>query len=214
MRYVTVRTESKTTNYGTLVKVYKHRKIDLADILFYFIVFVAICAVMFYAGVYAGAREAVTQIKEAEVTEAEVIEPLTEESTETAFFSETVPLSYSEQQELYNAANEFGVDYYTMLGLIEKETNFRNVYGDGGRAYGYCQVWLKWWKGKMQEIGAYDLNTPKDNFRTACAVVAELTDRYGSTAAALTAYNKGSYNGVVAQYATTVMENAEKWRGI
>lgn len=212
MRYVTVRTESKTTNYGTLVKVYKHKKLDLADVLFYTIVFAAICAVMFYAGVYVGAKEAASQIK------TEVIEPAVTEETEKPekvdLFSAKIPLSRSEQQDLRNAANEFGVDYYTMLGLIEKETNFRNVYGDGGRAYGYCQVWLKWWKGKMQEIGARDLNTPKDNFRTACAILAELTDRYGSTAGALTAYNKGSYDGTVTKYATTVLANAEKWRGI
>jgi soluble lytic murein transglycosylase-like protein len=73
-------------------------------------------------------------------------------------------------------------------------------------------VWRKWWSKKMKDIGADDLNIPEDNFRTACAILRELTDTYGSTAGALTAYNQGSYNGTVTNYATTVLENAEKWR--
>ena len=64
----------------------------------------------------------------------------------------------------------------------------------------------------MTDIGAEDLNEPKDNFRTACAIVAELTEEHGSVAGALTAYNKGSYDGTVSKYAVSVLENAEKWR--
>ena len=158
------------------------------------------------------AKEFVTEEIEAEATAT--TEQTTETVTEpdTDFYIDTIPLGYAEQKALYEASNEFGVDYFTMLGLIERETNFRNIYGDGGRAYGYCQVWPKWWSGKMQDIGANDLNVPEDNFRTACAIVRELTDRYGSLAGALTAYNTGSFDGVVAKYATTVMSNAEKWR--
>ena len=151
--------------------------------------------------------------KKTSVTEERV--PVKEEAfdTETEHnYESNVPLTYAEQRELREASEEFGIDYYLMLGLIERETNFRNIYGDGGQAYGYCQVWVKWWQGKMQEIGAEDLNVPKDNFRVACAIVRELTDRYGSYEGALTAYNKGSFDGVVSHYATTVMENAEKWR--
>ena len=130
----------------------------------------------------------------------------------TDFYHEEIPLRYAEQKDLYKASEEFGVDYHTMLGLIERETNFRNIYGDGGKAYGYCQVWPYWWSEKMQDIGASDLNNPEDNFRTACAIVAELTDRYGSIEGALTAYNMGSYDGTATEYARVVMENAEKWR--
>jgi soluble lytic murein transglycosylase-like protein len=144
--------------------------------------------------------------------------PATEEEKETVpdfdtdFYHEDIPLRYAEQRDLYEASKEFGVDYYTMLGLIERETNFRNTMGDNGKAYGYCQVWLKWWGDAMRDIGGSDLLIPKDNFRTACAIVAELTDRYGSLEGALTAYNKGSYNGTVTEYARSVLENAEKWR--
>lgn len=158
-------------------------------------------------------------VKEIATEETErVIVPTFEEEKGTAtdndtdFFIETIPLGYAEQEALYEASEEFGVDYFTMLGLVERETNFRNISGDNGNAAGYCQVWLKWWSKKMKDIGARDLNIPEDNFRTACAIMRELTDRYGSTAGALTAYNKGSFNGVVTEYATTVLNNAEKWR--
>ena len=160
------------------------------------------------------AKEFVAEEIEAEATAT--TEQTTETVTEpdTDFYIDTIPLGYAEQKALYEASEEFGVDYFTMLGLIERETNFRNIYGDGGRAYGYCQVWLKWWSGKMQDIGADDLNVARDNFRTACAIMQELTDRYGTVAGALTAYNTGSYNGRVTEYATSVLENAEKWRDV
>jgi soluble lytic murein transglycosylase-like protein len=147
-----------------------------------------------------------------------VIEKIPAEETETPiitdFYSDAIPLSIEEQRALYDASNEFGVDYFVMLGLIERETNFRNVYGDGGNSYGYCQIQPKWWRELMNEIGTRNLNVPKDNFRTACAIVSELTDKYGSLSGALTAYNKGSYDGTVSKYAVAVLQNAEKWRGI
>lgn len=194
-------------------------KVKIADASIKALVVVVMIVFLVYVGICVGMSVAFKQmqglIDEAkERTEITIVTEEAEEEIEQSFYCEEVPLSYTEQQDLYNAAEEFGVDYYTMLGLIEKETNFRNVYGDGGNAYGYCQIWHKWWKGLMLEIGAKDLNVPKDNFRTACAIVSELTDRYGSTAGALTAYNKGSYNGNVTQYAVRVMENAEKWREI
>lgn len=146
-----------------------------------------------------------TEVKEEE--KETVIEPDTD-----FFYHEDIPLRYAEQRALFEASEEFGVDYHTMLGLIEKETNFRNIMGDDGNAYGYCQVWLKWWGDTMIEIGGTDLLIPEDNFRTACAAVRELTYRYGCIEGALTAYNAGSYNGTVTAYARAVMKNAEKWR--
>ena len=149
-------------------------------------------------------------IEETEIVPEEVPEVVPEEPIDE--YEADVPLTYQEQRELREATEEFGIDYDLMLGLIEKETEFRNIPGDGGEAYGYCQVWLRWWKGKMQDIGATDLNIPRDNFRTACAIMRELTDRYGSYAGALTAYNEGSFDGVVSNFATTVLLNAEKWK--
>lgn len=211
MRYVVTKRDIRETESGAIVRIYKEKRLDILDVMFIAVISLALCAVLFFTGVYVGAKEAIKQIPEVkpvEQTAPEQVEIVTD-----SFYSPDVPLSYEEQEMLYNAAEEFSVDYYTMLGLIDTETDFRNVYGDGGKAAGYCQIWRKWWGGLMRDIGAEDLNTPQDNFRTGCAIVAQLTDKYGSTAGALTAYNKGSYSGVISSYARSVMQDAEKWRG-
>lgn len=123
-----------------------------------------------------------------------------------------IPLSCELQEELHNACVEFGVDYYIMVALIDRETHFRNVQGDNGNSYGYCQIQPRWWYGLMCEIGATDLNVPKDNFRTACAIMSGLTKTYNSTEGALVAYNQGSYKGKSTSYSREIIANAERYR--
>lgn len=129
---------------------------------------------------------------------------------EQGYFREDVPLSYEEQDFLQTACEEFGVDYHLMLALIDQETNFRNLTGDGGDSYGYTQIQPRWWSGLMEEIGAEDLMDPYDNFRTSCAILSQLTEQYGNVRDALSAYNTGSPGET--EYATSILEAAEKWR--
>jgi hypothetical protein len=134
------------------------------------------------------------------------------EAPEEKDFILDIPMSCELQEELYNASEEFGVDYYIMIALIDRETKFRNVLGDGGDSYGYCQIQPRWWYGLMTEIGATDLNVPKDNFRTACAIVARLAEKYNSLEGALVAYNQGYYKGSSTQYSRDIIANAERYR--
>lgn len=148
-----------------------------------------------------------------EVPEADE-DPLEAEKIEAAlveqgYFREDVPLTYIEQDYLQTACDEFGVDYHLMLGLIERETNFRNIPGDGGDSFGFCQVQPKWWSELMEEIGVDDLNDPRQNFRTGCAIMAHLTERFGTIEDALTYYNTGHPG--VSEYSRSVLNNAEKW---
>lgn len=152
----------------------KGKTVRVAIIDLAFTLAIIALALSFFSLGFVVGRTAESMIQEEEIIAEEYIEP--------DFYSEDVPLTYEEQECLFEASEEFGVDYCVMLGLIEKETDFRNI------------------------------NNPKDNFRTACAIVAELRDQYGSMAGALTAYNKGSYDGTVSRYAASVLENAEKWR--
>lgn len=151
-----------------------------------------------------------------ETPKTEQIVSISEEvPTETANkedFILNIPMPCEEQKELYEASKEFGVDYYTMIALIDRETDFRNVKGDGGDSYGYCQIQPKWWYGLMTEIGATDLNVPKDNFRTACAIISKLQDKHKSIEGALVEYNQGYYNGSSTAYSREIMENAERYR--
>lgn len=123
-----------------------------------------------------------------------------------------IPLAYDLQEELYKASEEFGVDYYIMIALIEKESKFMNVVGDGGKSYGFCQIQPQWWYGLMSDIGATDLKNPKDNFRTACAIIAQLTEKHQSIEGALVEYNQGKYYGRPTAYSKEIMENAERYR--
>lgn len=129
-------------------------------------------------------------------------------------FSEDVPLSYEEQEALFDACEEFSVDYPLMLALIERETHFRNVVGDGGNSYGYCQIQPRWWSETAESIGVTDLMEPEGNFRTGCAILTHLLDVYGcgNLTDALTAYNTG--HGGASEYARDVLEKQEKWQGV
>jgi hypothetical protein len=209
MRYVTTRREVEKGENGVIIRVFRDMKLEVIDWVLILAISATFLLLAFAVGFYSG--KAVVEPAEAMQTEAVTEVETYEEPTED-WYIESLPLTYNEQKDLYDAAEEFGVDYYTMLGLIERETEFRNISGDSGNASGYCQIWRKWWLNKMREIGAEDLNVAKDNFRTACAIIAELQDEYDSLAGALTAYNKGSYNGRVTEYATAVLKNAEKWR--
>lgn len=144
--------------------------------------------------------------KEPTVEKTSVIEE------ETKDFLLDIPMADDLQEQLYMASEEFGVDYYVMVALIERETQFNNVFGDGGASYGYCQIQPKWWYGLMVEIGATDLTVPQDNFRTACAIIAQLTEKHQSIEGALVEYNQGKYYGRPTAYSKEIMENAERYR--
>jgi hypothetical protein len=161
--------------------------------------------VVMLAGILVGLqKEEETKTASACVAEEETL------SEETYILA--IPLPCELQEELHEACVEFGVDYYIMVALIDRETKFRNVIGDNGNSYGYCQIQPRWWYDLMLEIGATDLNVPKDNFRTACAIMSGLTKTYQSTEGALVAYNTGSYKGKATAYSREIMANAERYR--
>lgn len=130
----------------------------------------------------------------------------------TDAYNPSIPLGPEEQQALLAACNEFRISPDIVLGLIERETGFRNIVGDSGKSLGYMQVQPRWWSGLMAEIGTTDLRDPEDNFRTGCAILRQLIDKYhGDVAAALTCYNAGKDTGSRA-YANAVLHNAEAYR--
>lgn len=138
-------------------------------------------------------------------------EPAAQPAAEPAITREDIPLSPELQIALQGAAKEFSVDYYVMVSIIERETNFQNLIGDDGRSTGYCQIQRRWWGDLMQEIGAADLTDPVDNFRTGSAILRYLTDLYeGDITDALTAYNTG--HGGDSAYARGILEAADRWR--
>lgn len=131
------------------------------------------------------------------------------EKERNTYFRDDIPLGVFEQRLLYSAAEEFGVPYTLALAVVERETNYRNITGDGGDSIGYMQVQPRWHSERMEEIGAYDLTDPKDNFRTGCSYLGELLSKYdGDETNALTAYNSGK--GGTSRYASAVLEIWER----
>lgn len=128
---------------------------------------------------------------------------------DAGYLSDAVPLSYELQDVLRTACAEYGPDYPLMLGLVEQESGFENVAGDGGASAGLCQIQEQWWAWLMAEIGTTDLTDPAQNLRTGCAVLGYLLDRFGSETDALTAYNTGSPGA--SAYASQVLARAAVW---
>lgn len=136
------------------------------------------------------ATEEIEVEAETEIEEEEEVETVTIPDTDD-FHYLPIPLGYSEQEALYRAANEFDVPYELAVAVVWKETQFRNIPGDGGEASGYMQVWKRWHGDRMKNLGVSDLNDAEGNFRVGCSYLGELLDRDGNTHKALMAYNMG-----------------------
>lgn len=128
---------------------------------------------------------------------------------EDTYLRDDIPLSYELQAMLYGACKEFEIEYTIALAMIEQETNFKNIMGDGGKAYGYFQVWPKWHKDRMAQLGVSDLMDPEGNFRVAMHFMRENLDRYGSLEDALSYYNTGAPGQT--RYSREVMERMQKY---
>lgn len=128
---------------------------------------------------------------------------------EETYLRDDIPLSYELQCALYGACVEFGVDYALALAVVEQETEFQNVVGDGGDSAGYMQIQRKWWGDLMTEIGTEDLRDPEDNFRTGCAILRHLMDKHGNVEDALSAYNTGKPGDT--RYSREVIEKIDKY---
>jgi len=145
------------------------------------------------------------------IHEEEPVAELVEEPEEPAipaFYRDDIPMDLETQEILYNACEEFEIDYNLALAVVWQETNFQNLIGDGGNSEGYMQIQRRWIWDIMEEIGASDLMNPVDNFRTGCRLLSEFINTYG-VEGGLTRYNTGSPGD--SYYADCVMA---KWRSL
>jgi len=132
------------------------------------------------------------------------------------------PLTYEEQDKLWSACREFDIPYAIGLAMIERESNFRNVAGDGGSAIGYMQVREHLHRDRMDRLGVTDLWDSSGNFRVACDYLAENLEKFDDMGKALMAYNMGPTGasklwekGVSqSEYSQQVLERAKYWASI
>lgn len=160
-----------------------------------------------------GEAEMVEPIPQAPVVAAtqgvvcmEDAKPLLDPLCEDSYLMPEHPLSMDLQVLLYGACLEMGVDYQLALAVVEQETTFRNIKGDGGDSCGYMQVQEKWHKERMAELGVTDLMDPESNFRVGCHFLKECIDKYGLER------GLGYYNGGKAAVTTYSLEVLERIR--
>ena len=125
---------------------------------------------------------------------------------------EDIPLDAEVQQQLWQACEETGITYELALAVIWKETNFRNITGDGGESFGYMQVQPRWHSDRMDRYGVTDLMDPYGNFLVGCDYLAELAAKDRGIEWMLHAYNGGpayannlAKAGKTSQYAKDVL---------
>lgn len=154
-------------------------------------------------------------------------DPLEAEKIEAAlleqgYFSEAIPLSFENQDFLQTACREFDIPYSIALAMVERETQFQNVAGDGGESIGYMQVKPACHADRMELLGVTDLWDPYGNFRVGCSYLAELLGKYGDMDMALMAYNMGPSRASRAwergeyqsEYSREVIDRALYWEQV
>ena len=123
-----------------------------------------------------------------------------------------VPLEYEVQEFVDFKCKELGISPLVVFGMMYHESRYQvDAIGDGGKAFGLLQVQPRWHGERMERLGCDNLLDPYENVMVALDYLGELLDRYdGDITKALTAYNRGHYNGEVSRYAQLVMEEAER----
>lgn len=144
--------------------------------------------------------------------EPETPTPVEEVPMEENRFCDDIPLTHEEQEWLQDACEEFDVPYALALGIIEKETNFRNITGDNGASTGYMQIQKRWHQDRMERLDVTDLLDPSGNFRVGCDYLSEIYMKYEDWSLTLTVYNMGHDPGFVTNYAKEVLENYAHWQ--
>lgn len=128
-------------------------------------------------------------------------------------YYKSVPLTTEDQDALHAACDENGIEFNLALAVIFVETNFQNLHGDGGKAYGYMQIQERFHRERMDRLGVTDLMDAESNFRVGCDILNELITAYGITGG-LTAYNTGhSGSSAYAEKVITQYQYFNSWEG-
>lgn len=99
------------------------------------------------------------------------------------------------QVYLWCECKEYGVDYYTVLAIIERESGYHwDKVGDNGNSKGYMQIYEKWHTERMEAERVTDLFNPYQNIRVGLNCLREIQDKYLASSGencVLMVYNMG-----------------------
>lgn len=121
--------------------------------------------------------------------------------------------------EVIEIAEELGEQYNISAEFIEAicwtESRFQ-ADAKGGSCIGIMQIFEKWHKDRMKRLGVTDLYDVRGNMTVAVDYLAELFEQYEDVVYVLDTYNGGAdyaekncKNGVVTEYAKTIIELSE-----
>lgn len=148
-------------------------------------------------------EEKVVEVKPKE-PEVVIVEP------ERVYYD--VPLSETVQDTIFDECEKYGISPAIVIAQIEKESQYDTyAIGDDGRSFGLMQIQVRCQLQRMIDLNCTDLFNPSQNVTVGIDCLAYQLDRYnGDMAKALTAYNRGNYNGTITEYAKTILANAER----
>lgn len=131
---------------------------------------------------------------------------------------ETYPVPLDEELQLFiiEQAEAHGIDPVVVICMIYQESSFdATKIGDGGASFGLMQIQPKWHSERMKKLGCDDLLDPFQNVTVGVDYYAECLGKYdGDHAKALTAYNQGSFKGVVNKHARAVLAKIEAMKEV
>ena len=148
-------------------------------------------------------------------TEAEPLVTDPEQPTEPVVTYHDIPLSHDVQDHIFAECEKHNIEPAIVVAMIYRESKFDTyALGDDGRSVGLMQIQAKWHLQRMIDLNCTDLFDPAQNVTVGIDFLAELYNKYGCDyGKALTAYNRGSYQGTVTDYAKEILNNAESVYG-
>ena len=173
----------------------------------------AICGVIIATGfTLIGIGTAMERQAAQEHKTAPVIVIVCEAATvETLHYYDSVPLDQDLQDYIIRECDAKGIDPAIVMAMIDRESEYKaDTIGDNGNSFGLMQIQPKWHTERMERLGCTDLLDPYHNVRVGVDYLCEMLNKYGDMAKALVAYNQGQYKGTITEYATDVLEKAER----
>jgi len=181
-------------------------------IYFLVISIVFIVVVIFWGCTQKAEGEETTTIKTVQAVETEKQTEEQEEKT-TSIYSVTyydVPLDIALQNHIFNLSSEYCINSKYIIAIIAEESAFNaQTTGDNGDSIGLMQIQSKWHGDRMKRLSCNDLYDPFQNITVGVDYLSELLNQYdGDIVKAIVAYQAGSFNGEITEYATDVLKIA------
>ena len=149
-----------------------------------------------------------TQKKDETVQAEEPEETIT--SSEYAVKYYDVPLEVDIQNHIFNLSAEYGIHPRFIIAIIAEGSYFDpTITNNKYHSIGLMQIQPEMHGERMDRLSCTDLFDPYENITVGVDYLAELLNRYdGDIVRAIVAYQQGSYNGEITEYAADVLVTA------